>query len=165
MVTLHQYLNGARRTKHRKTKTPAFRGCPQRKGTVIRLDIVKPKKPNSAKRRVAKVRLRNLKEIMAYIPGKGGALQKYADVLVRGGRVPDLPGVRYHLFRLKYDFTSAETFTRKRKRSKYGLKNLRKLKLADLGITEDISEDTPEESKTTSEESKTTSTNPEKTDK
>lgn len=101
MVTISQYLKGARTPKKFKSKTPAFKGSPQKKGVVVRLDIVKPKKPNSAKRKVAKVRLRNKKEIMAYIGGIGHNVAKHGDVLVRGGRVPDLPGVRYHLIRLK----------------------------------------------------------------
>lgn len=129
MVTISQYLKGARITKKFKSKTPAFKGSPQKKGIVIRLDIIKPKKPNSAKRKVAKVRLRNKKEILAYIPGIGHNVQKHADVIVRGGRVPDLPGVRYHLVRLKADFTAAESFKRKAKRSKYGVKTLKQIKI------------------------------------
>ncbi len=125
MVTIQQYLKGARKTKKFKSKTPGFHGAPQKKGTVMRLDIIKPKKPNSAKRKVVKVRLRNKKEIMAYIPGIGHNVQKHSDVLVRGGRVPDLPGVRYHLIRHKADFTVTETFDRKNKRSKYGKKLLK----------------------------------------
>lgn len=132
MVTTSQYLKGARITKKFRSKTPAFKGAPQKKGIVVRLDIVKPKKPNSAKRKVAKVRLRNKREIMAYIPGIGHNVQKHADVLVRGGRVPDLPGVRYHLIRLKADFTAAEGFKRKAKRSKYGIKLLKELSAKDF---------------------------------
>ena len=131
MVTTQQYLKGARITKKFKSKTPGFKGAPQKKGIVIRLDIIKPKKPNSAKRKVAKVRLRNKKELLAYIPGIGHNVQKHADVLVRGGRVPDLPGVRYHLIRQKADFTAAESFERKAKRSKYGVKSLKQINLTD----------------------------------
>ena len=134
MVTISQYLKGARITKKYKSKTPAFKGAPQKKGIVMRLDIIKPKKPNSAKRKVAKVRLRNKREIMAYIPGIGHNVQKHADVLVRGGRVPDLPGVRYHLIRLKADFTAAESYPRKNKRSKYGIKLLKEIDIKDLQV-------------------------------
>ncbi len=102
---------------------------------------MKPKKPNSAKRKVAKVRLRNKREVMAYIPGIGHNVQKHGDVLVRGGRVPDLPGVRYHLIRLKADFTAAEGFPRKNKRSKYGVKTLKELNSKDiLGESNDFIE-------------------------
>lgn len=105
-----------------RSKTPAFRGCPQKRGIVIRCDIIKPKKPNSAKRKVAKVRLRNGRDVMAYIPGLGQNVQKHFDVLVRGGRVPDLPGVRYHLYRSAVDFMMSEVFDRKNRRSKFGKK-------------------------------------------
>ena len=127
MITVQQCLKGARKTKKFKTSTPAFKGNPQKRGTVMRLDIISPKKPNSAKRKVAKVRLRNGKDLMAYIPGQGHNIQKHSDVLVRGGRVPDLPGVRYHLIRHKADFTMIENFDRKNKRSKYGKKTLKKI--------------------------------------
>jgi len=132
---MHQYLKGARITKKFKSNTPAFKGSPQKKGTVLRLDIIKPKKPNSAKRKVVKVRLRNGREIMAYIPGIGHNVQKHSDVLVRGGRVPDLPGVRYHIFRHKCDFTMSETFDRKAKRSKYGKPTLKLIKEEDVPLT------------------------------
>jgi len=126
MPTLHQLLKGTRIQKKFRSKTPAFLGCPQKRGTVLRLDIVKPKKPNSATRHVAKVRLRNGRDLMAYIPGVGQNVQKHFDVLVRGGRVPDLPGVRYHLYRNAADFIMAETFPRKHRRSKFGKKNFDK---------------------------------------
>lgn len=122
MPTLHQLLKEARQEKKFRSKTPAFRGCPQKRGTVIRCDIIKPKKPNSAKRKVAKVRLRNGRDVMAYIPGQGQNVQKLFSVLVRGGRVPDLPGVRYHLYRNAVDFIMSEVFDRKNRRSKYGKK-------------------------------------------
>jgi len=133
-MTLNQlkHKKNTRITKTFKTKTPAFKGNPQKKGTVLRLDIVKPKKPNSAKRKVAKVRLRNGREIMAYIPGLGHNVQKHADLLIRGGRVPDLPGVRYHSIRLKCDFSAAERFERKNKRSKYGVKTPKRVDPAEL---------------------------------
>jgi small subunit ribosomal protein S12 len=126
MPTIHQLLKGTRIQKRFKGKTPAFLGCPQQRGTVLRLDIIKPKKPNSAKRKVAKVALRNKRHIMAYIPGIGHNVQKHFDVLVRGGRVPDLPGVRYHLFRNAADFIMSETFDRKNRRSKFGKMKLKK---------------------------------------
>lgn len=125
MPTIHQLLKGARVTKVFKGKTPAFCGNPQKKGTVVRLDIIKPKKPNSAKRKVAKVQLRNGREIMAYIPGIGHNIQKHFDVFVRGGRCPDVPGVRYHLYRNSADFTIGELFNRQARRSKFGKKRVR----------------------------------------
>jgi len=128
-MTINQlkHPKNCRIVKKFRTKTPAFRGAPQKKGTVMRMDIVKPKKPNSAKRKVAKVRLRNGREIMAYIPGLGHNVQKHADLLIRGGRVPDLPGVRYHSIRQKCDFSASERFSRKSKRSKYGVKSIKKI--------------------------------------
>ena len=136
MGTLHQLQKGLRAKKRFRSSTPHFqcgpKHSPQKKATVLRLDIVKPKKPNSAKRKVAKVRLRNGRECMAYIPGQGHNVQKHSDVLVRGGRVPDLPGVRYHLIRNKADFTMAETIKRTTKRSKYGLKLSKVLNEAEI---------------------------------
>lgn len=140
MVTISQYLKGARKTKKFRSKTPAFKGAPQKKGIVTRLDIVKPKKPNSAKRKVAKVRLRNKREVICYIPGIGHNVSRHGDVLVRGGRVPDLPGVRYHIIRLKADFTAAENFPRKNKRSKYGVKTLKEIDINDLVYNENENE-------------------------
>jgi len=124
MTTLHQNIRGARQTKQFRSKTPAFRGCPQKKGYIIRLDIIKPKKPNSAKRKTAKIRIMRkgkATDLIAYIPGQGTNLQTLAQVLVRGGRVPDCPGVRYHIFRHKLDFQMGETFQRSSRRSKYGI--------------------------------------------
>jgi len=126
MVTIQQYLKGARRTKTFRSKTPAFQGCPQKRGVCLRVDIVKPKKPNSAKRRVAKVRLSNLRKVMAYIPGIGANVTKNHALLIRGGRVPDLPGVRYHVFRQKRDFIMSEFIVRSARRSKYGIRLTRK---------------------------------------
>jgi len=136
MATHTQLVNNLRKRKTFKSRTPAFKfkkkskqklllPAPQKKGTVMRLDILKPKKPNSAKRKVAKVRLRNGREVLVYIPGQGHNIQKHSDLLIRGGRVPDLPGVRYHCYRQKCDFTMSETFTRKSKRSKYNLKKIK----------------------------------------
>lgn len=122
MITIHQLKKGARTTKKSKIKSPALKGCPQRRGFVTYVGVMKPKKPNSAQRKIAKVRLFKGREITVYIPGRGHNLQKHSDVLVRGGRVPDLPGVRYHLFRQKLDFDDPEGFDRKKRRSKYGKK-------------------------------------------
>lgn len=122
MITLHQLKKGARTQKKSKIKSPALKGCPQRRGFVTYVGVMKPKKPNSAQRKIAKVRLNKGREITVYIPGRGHNLQKHADVLVRGGRVPDLPGVRYHLFRQKLDFDDPESFDRKARRSKFGKK-------------------------------------------
>jgi len=124
MTTLHQLYLDSKRTKRHKSRSPALQGCPQKRGVVVRLDILSPKKPNSAKRRAAKIRLRNGTYLRAYIPGKGSNLQKLADVLIRGSGAPDLPGVRYRVFRNKLDFQQEELFLRKRRRSKFGLKKI-----------------------------------------
>jgi len=100
-------------------------GCPQKKGVCVKVYITKPKKPNSALRKVAKVALGRTfrsKKVLVSIPGQGHSLQKFSTVLVRGGRVRDIPGVRYRLMRGKEDFTSPETFARKQRRSFYGIK-------------------------------------------
>jgi small subunit ribosomal protein S12 len=105
-------------------RTKHLRSCPQKKGVCVRVYITKPKKPNSALRKVAKVALgRNFKakKILVAIPGQGHTLQKFSVVMVRGGRVRDIPGVRYKLMRGKYDFTMGETFTRVQRRSFYGI--------------------------------------------
>jgi len=122
VITIHQLKKGARLTKKSKTKAPALLSCPQKRGMVSHVGVMKPKKPNSAQRKIAKVRLSTGREITVYIPGIGHNLQKYSDVLVRGGRVPDLPGIRYHLYRQKLDFDDAEKFDRKSRRSKFGKK-------------------------------------------
>jgi len=124
MTTMHQRFNNGRLTKRHKSRSPALQGCPQKRGVVVRLDILAPKKPNSAKRRAAKIRLRNGKYLRAYIPGKGSNLQKLADVLIRGSGAPDLPGVRYRVFRHKLDFQQEELFLRRNRRSKFGLPKL-----------------------------------------
>lgn len=107
--------------KKRLYKLLALEGCPQKKGICVILRTTKPKKPNSAIRKIVKVRLSNNKLIIAYIPGQGHNLQKYSTVLVRGGRVKDVPGLKYKLIRGKYDFTIVETFPRVHSRSKYGI--------------------------------------------
>jgi len=104
-------------------KTPALMRCPQRKGVCLKIIIRTPKKPNSALRKVAKVKLSNSKKVVAYIPGEGHNLQQYSSVLMRGGRVKDLPGVKYHLIRGKYDFNGIKS--RKTSRSRYGTKRLK----------------------------------------
>ena len=108
--------------KRKKTinKTPALMKCPQRKGVCLKIVIRTPKKPNSALRKTAKLKLSNSKKIVAYIPGEGHNLQQYSSVLMRGGRVKDLPGVKYHLIRGKYDFSGIKS--RKTARSRYGTK-------------------------------------------
>lgn len=103
-----------------KSRAPALIGCPQKKGVCTRVFITTPKKPNSAKRKVARVRLTNGSEITAYIPGEGHNLQEHSVVLVRGGRVKDLPGVKYHIIRGTYDLQGVQN--RRRGRSLYGAK-------------------------------------------
>ena len=106
-------------------KTPALQKCPQKKGICLKMIIRTPKKPNSALRKITKLRLHsNDKIVTAYIPGEGHNLQAYSSVLIRGGRVKDLPGVKYHLIRGKLDFLGLKN--RKTSRSKYGTKNLKK---------------------------------------
>jgi small subunit ribosomal protein S12 len=120
MPTLNQLKKSSRKKKLSRTKTPALEGCPQRKGVCLKVYIVTPKKPNSSLRKVARVRLSNKRKVTAYIPGEGHNLQQYSTVLMRGGRVKDLPGVKYHLVRGKYDFIGIKN--RKVSRSKYGTK-------------------------------------------
>ena len=126
MPTLNQLVKTPRKPKFRPTKTPALKCCPQRKGTCLRVFILTPKKPNSALRKVARVRLTNEKAVVAYIGGEGHTLQQYSNVLMRGGRVKDLPGVKYHLVRGKYDFLGLRDG--KNGRSKYGTKSAKKWK-------------------------------------
>ncbi|MEO0138356.1 MAG: 30S ribosomal protein S12 [candidate division WOR-3 bacterium] len=120
MPTINQLVRYGRKPKKRKSKSPALDGCPQKRGTCIRVYTTTPKKPNSALRKVAKVRLSNGKEVIAYIPGEGHNLQEHSVVLVRGGRVKDLPGVKYHIVRGAYD--AAGVANRRNSRSKYGTK-------------------------------------------
>jgi small subunit ribosomal protein S12 len=114
-----------RKVKKHKNKTPALLKNPQKKGVCIKIFTRTPKKPNSALRKVAKIKLSTGKKIDAYIPGEGHNLQKYSIVLMRGGRVPDLPGVKYHLIRGKYDFQGLKN--RRTSRSLYGTKNFKKI--------------------------------------
>lgn len=120
MPTIQQLVRNGRVKPSEKSKSPALDACPQRRGVCVRVYTTTPKKPNSAMRKVARVRLTNGKEVNAYIPGEGHNLQEHSIVLVRGGRVKDLPGVRYHLVRGGLD--SAGVDGRNKSRSKYGTK-------------------------------------------
>ncbi|GAB4243271.1 MAG: 30S ribosomal protein S12 [Thermoleophilia bacterium] len=120
MPTINQLVRKGREKQGKKNKTPALRGAPQKRGVCTRVYTTTPKKPNSALRKVARVRLTNGMEITAYIPGIGHNLQEHSVVLVRGGRVKDLPGVRYKVVRAALD--AAGVANRKQGRSKYGVK-------------------------------------------
>ncbi len=120
MPTLNQLVRKGRRQRVSKDKTPALAGSPQRRGVCVRVYTTTPKKPNSALRKVARVRLVNGFEVNSYIPGIGHNLQEHSVVLIRGGRVKDLPGVRYHIVRGTLD--TAPTANRRKGRSKYGTK-------------------------------------------
>ncbi len=120
MPTVNQLVRKGRTTPKSKTKTPALRGAPQKRGVCTRVYTTPPKKPNSALRKVARVRLTNGMEVGVYIPGEGHNLQEHSVVLIRGGRVKDLPGVRYHILRGVLDTQGVKN--RKQRRSKYGAK-------------------------------------------
>ncbi len=120
MPTTQQLIRQGRSAKKKRSKSPALQACPQRRGVCLQVKTKTPKKPNSALRKVAWVRLSNGQEIIAYIPGEGHNLQEHSIVLVRGGRVKDLPGVRYHIVRGALDTASVND--RKQGRSKYGSK-------------------------------------------
>nr|AIY56232.1 ribosomal protein S12 [Neuwiedia zollingeri var. singapureana]AIY56233.1 ribosomal protein S12 [Neuwiedia zollingeri var. singapureana] len=120
MPTIKQLIRNARQPIRNLTKSPALRGCPQRRGTCTRVYTITPKKPNSALRKVARVQLTSGFEITAYIPGIGHNSQEHSVVLVRGGRVKDLPGVRYHIVRGTLDAVGVKD--RQQGRSKYGVK-------------------------------------------
>ena len=136
MPTINQLLRGSRKKQVQKTKSPALKACPQASGTCTRVYTMTPKKPNSALRKVARVRLKNGMEVTSYIPGIGHNLQEHSQVMIRGGRVKDLPGVRYHLIRGVLDAQGDMGGTASRKeeggkeihngrwvsRSKYGVK-------------------------------------------
>jgi small subunit ribosomal protein S12 len=126
MLTYNQLYKNKRSKKKVLNKTPALEKCPQKKGICLKLVVRTPKKPNSALRKLAKLKLSNKKVLYAYIPGEGHNLQEYSTVLIRGGRVKDLPGVKYHIIRGKFDFSGLKN--RKTSRSKYGTKNINKLK-------------------------------------
>ncbi|MDN5380398.1 MULTISPECIES: 30S ribosomal protein S12 [Thermodesulfobacterium] len=118
MPTINQLVRLGREKKVKRSKSPALQGCPQKRGVCVRVYTVTPKKPNSALRKVARVRLTNGIEVTAYIPGIGHNLQEHSVVLVRGGRVRDLPGVRYKIIRGALDAAGVQN--RKKSRSKYG---------------------------------------------
>lgn len=120
MPTINQLIRHGRDKQKRKTKSPALKACPQRRGVCTRVMTFTPKKPNSALRKVARVRLSTGIEVTAYIPGEGHNLQEHNVVLIRGGRVKDLPGVRYHIIRGTLDTLGVDK--RRKGRSKYGAK-------------------------------------------
>ncbi len=120
MPTISQLVRKGRETVRKTSKTPALGGCPQKRGVCLRVYTTTPKKPNSALRKVARMRLTNGLEVTAYIPGVGHNLQEHSIVLIRGGRVKDLPGIRYHIIRGTLD--AAGVANRKQSRSKYGAK-------------------------------------------
>lgn len=121
LPTINQLIRKGRKVVKKKNKVPALKACPQKRGVCTRVYTTTPKKPNSALRKVARVRLTNGIEVTAYIPGEGHNLQEHSIVLIRGGRVRDLPGVRYHIIRGALDSAGVED--RKNGRSKYGTKN------------------------------------------
>jgi len=131
MPTINQLVKRGRKRPRKRNKTPALQGCPQKRGVVTRVATIDPKKPNSAKRRVVRVKLTNGMEVSAYDPGEQSNIQEHSSVLIRGGRVKDLPGVRYHVVRGVLDSQGAsgptstsnpEKVYRNRSRSKYGVK-------------------------------------------
>jgi small subunit ribosomal protein S12 len=120
MPTIAQLIKSGRVSKKKRSKSPALKSCPQRRGVCVQVRTMTPKKPNSALRKIARVRLTTGIEVTSYIPGEGHNLQEHSIVLVRGGRVKDLPGVRYHIVRGTLD--SVGVNQRKKSRSKYGAK-------------------------------------------
>ncbi len=126
MPTINQLIKTSRDKKIYREKAPALQACPQKRGVCVRVYTTTPKKPNTALRKVARVRLTNSLEVTAYIPGVGHNLQEHSVVLIRGGRVKDLPGVRYHIIRGTQDAQGVEA--RMQSRSKYGAKKPKKAK-------------------------------------
>lgn len=124
MPTINQLVKTGRKSPESKTASPALKRCPQKRGVCVRVYTSTPKKPNSALRKVARVRLTNKMEVTTYIPGVGHNLQEHSIVLIRGGRVKDLPGVRYHVVRGSLDTLGVDN--RKQSRSKYGAKRPKK---------------------------------------
>ena len=120
MPTISQLVRNGRERKHQKTKAPALKECPQKRGVCVRVYTTTPKKPNSALRKIARIKLTNGIEVTGYIPGVGHNLQEHSVVMIRGGRVKDLPGVRYHIIRGTLDSVGVQG--RKQSRSKYGAK-------------------------------------------
>lgn len=125
MPTINQLVRFSRKKSKVKSKSPALENCPLKRGVCTKVFTTNPKKPNSAMRKVARVRLTNGIEVSAYIPGEGHSLQEHSIVFVRGGRVKDLPGVRYHIIRGAKDATGVEN--RKKSRSKYGTRRQKKV--------------------------------------
>ena len=121
MVSLKQIEKGCRKNKFHYNSSKLLMSCPQKKGICLQIREMKPKKPNSAKRKIVKLKLSTLRQILAYIPGQGHNLHEHSRVLVRGGKVPDLPGIHYKLIRGKYDFSWVETFERFNRRSKFSI--------------------------------------------
>jgi small subunit ribosomal protein S12 len=124
MPTISQLVRNGRKKRVYKSKSPALNVCPQKRGTCIRVYTTTPKKPNSAMRKVARIKLSTGKEVTAYIPGEGHNLQEHSVVLIRGGKVKDVPGVRYHVVRGTLDTAGVEG--RKQGRAKYGAKKAKK---------------------------------------
>ncbi len=122
MPTINQLVRKGRVAQKRKNKVPALEGCPQKRGVCTRVSTTSPKKPNSALRKIARVRLTNGQEVTAYIPGEGHNLQEHSIVLIRGGRVKDLPGVRYHIIRGARKGDLQGIAARRKRRSLYGAK-------------------------------------------
>ncbi|MFC1584730.1 30S ribosomal protein S12 [Fibrobacterota bacterium] len=120
MPTINQLVRSGRKVSRKKTSAPALKECPQKRGVCTRVYTTTPKKPNSALRKIARVRLSNKMEVTCYIPGEGHNLQEHSIVLIRGGRVKDVPGVRYHIIRGTLDTSGVGD--RKQARSKYGVK-------------------------------------------
>lgn len=129
MPTVNQLIRKSRYAKKNKSKSPALQRCPQKRGVCTRVFTTTPKKPNSAMRKVARIRLTNNIEVTGYIPGVGHNLQEHSIVLIRGGRVKDLPGVRYHVVRGTLDCEGVED--RKKGRSKYGSKKPKEKRIAE----------------------------------
>lgn len=120
MVTIHQLFKNCRKVKKRRIKTPALQGCPQRRGICVRTFVVNPKKPNSAKRKVARLRVSTGFFVTASIPGEGHSIMEHTLIMIRGGRVKDLPGIKYRVIRGVLDVVGVEK--RRSSRSKYGTK-------------------------------------------
>jgi len=132
MPTINQLVKFGRQAIKKKTKSPALQSCPQKRGVCTKITTMTPKKPNSALRKVARIRLSNSMEVWAYIPGEGHNLQEHAVVLIRGGRVKDLPGVRYHIIRGTQD--TAGVTGRLQARTKYGAKKHKKETNEDVNV-------------------------------
>lgn len=132
MITFSQLSKFGRQIKKKKKNSPRLFRCPQKKATCLKVYTITPKKPNSAIRKIAKVRLSTGQRTLVYLPGQGHSLQQHSVILVRGGRVPDCPGILYHAVRGKHDFTSKENFDRKTNRSKYGTPITKRLKLKNV---------------------------------